>query len=188
MAMQGMEFPALVYAKPPKMQRVEVNVQGQQIVQAYDGETAWWINPFMGGAEPQPMPAEMAEMMTEQEFESPFIDYQKKGYTAELLGETTVEGAAVYEVKLTKKENDEEFYYFDKDDGVIIMSKKAAKSGPTKGQFAETYYSDYQEVGDFVLPFFLEVKMAGQSIQKMTFKNYEINPEIDDAIFAFPKK
>ena len=78
MSMQGMEFDGSIFAKYPNKQRVNVNVNGTTIVQAYDGTTAWWINPFAGGTEAQEMPGDMAEGMTKQEFESPLLNYKDK--------------------------------------------------------------------------------------------------------------
>lgn len=188
MNMQGMEFPGTILAKTPNKQRVEVNVQGKQIVQAYDGETAWWINPFASGDEPQKMPAEYAEEMTKQEFQSPFLNYKEKGNTVELLGKKTIEGADTYEVKLTKKNGDVEYHYFDSENFVTIMVKTPVNNGPMKGQEAEMYFSDYQEVNGMMFPFFLESKMAGQTMQKISISAIEINGKYEDAIFAFPKK
>jgi len=188
LAMGGMEFPGTVYSAAPNRQRVEVNVQGQQIVQAYDGETAWWINPFMGGADPQTMPAEIAEQMTSEQFESPFLNYKEKGHTAELVGDAEAEGTATHEIKLTKKDGDVEFYYFDKEYAVPILVKKPVKTGPAKGQFAETYLSDYREVDGLTFPFFIESKVNGQSLQKLRVKSIQINPELDANFFTMPGK
>lgn len=188
MAMQGFEFPGTVYAKPPKSQRVEVSVQGKNLIQAYDGTTPWWINPFAGSEEAQKMPDEMAEQMVNDEFESEFIDYKTKGHTVALEGKQTVEGTETFKVKLTKKNGDVEYYYFDTENYVPIMIQTAVKTGPAKGQLAETYLSDYQEVEGLIFPFFMETKMAGQSVQKMTIKTIKINENYEDSMFAFPKK
>ncbi|MFN7118387.1 MAG: outer membrane lipoprotein-sorting protein [Saprospiraceae bacterium] len=188
MAMQGFEFPGTVYAKAPKKQRVEVNVQGKNIVQAYDGTTPWWINPFAGSEDPQKMPDEMSEQMVNDEFESEFIDYKTKGHQVALEGKQTVEGTETFKVKLTKKNGDVEYYYFDTENYVPIMIQTVVKTGPAKGQLTETYLSDYQEVDGLVFPFFMETKMAGQSIQKMTIKSIKTNETYEDTLFAFPKK
>lgn len=188
MQMSGFEFPGTILSKTPNLQRVDVSVQGKQIVQAYDGETAWWINPFMGGEDAQKMPTDMAEEMTKQEFESPFLNYKDKGHTVELLGKKTIEGAETYEIKLTKKNGDIEYHYFDTENFVPIMTKRPVSSGPMKGQESELYFSDYQEVDGITFPFFLESKVAGQSMQKITIKSIEVNPKVDDTVFAFPKK
>lgn len=186
MAMQGMEFPGTVYAALPNKQRVEVNVMGKAIVQAYDGETAWWINPFMGGEDPQKMPDEMAEEMTRQEFQSDFINYKEKGHAVELEGTEEVEGAEAFKIKLTKKNGDVEYHYFDSEYYVPIMMKTTVKSGPAQGQMAETYMSDYQEVDGMMFPFFIESKVNGQSFQKITIDTISVNEEYEDVFFAFP--
>lgn len=188
MSMQGMEFPGTITAKAPNKQRVDVSVQGKQIVQAYDGQTAWMINPFQTGDEPQKMPAEYAEEMTKQEFQSPFLNYKEKGNTVELLGKKTVEGAETYEVKLTKKNGDVEFHYFDAENFVTIMVKTPISSGPMKGQESEMYLSDYQEVNGLFFPFFLESKIGGQTMQKISIQSIEVNGKFEDAVFAYPKK
>ena len=57
MAQGEMEFQGVIYQKRPNLQRMEINIQGQELIQAYDGVTAWWINPFMGSKDAQPMPS-----------------------------------------------------------------------------------------------------------------------------------
>lgn len=112
-SMQNMEFPVVMYRMPEKKQRVEINVQGKQIVQAYDGTDAWMINPFAGGTGLQRMPDDMAEQMKDEVFVDVFIDYKKKGHQAELMGKETIDGAETYKVKLTKKDGDVKYYFFD---------------------------------------------------------------------------
>lgn len=68
------------------------------------------------------------------------------------------------------------------------MQKSEVSTGPMKGQFVETYLSDYQEVDGMMIPHFTEAKMNGQSTQKITLQEVELNPELDDLIFSRPKK
>lgn len=186
MSMGPMEFSGTVTGAVPNKQRIDIDVQGQQLVQAYDGTTAWQINPFAGGTEPQPMSAEEAEMFTKQEFQSPFIDLAGKGHSAAVTGTKEVEGVETIEVTLTKKSGDVEKYYFEPEYMVPIMQSQEVTSGPMKGQVAETYLSDYQEVGGLMMPHFVETKMGGQTLQKITLSEIETNPEIDPAVFAMP--
>ncbi len=188
MSMQGMEFPGIIHSKAPNKQRVEVNVQGKQIVQAYDGATAWWINPFMGSPEAQPMPDEMAEEMINEEFENAFIDYQQKGSTVELLGEEGVEGTMTFKIKMIKKNGDIEFHFFDIEYFIPILVQSPITSGPAKGQMSETYMSDYQEVEGLMMPFYIESKVGGQTIQKITVQKIEVNVALEDSFFAYPKE
>lgn len=188
MSMQGMEFPGVIYEMAPNKQRVEVDVQGQQIVMAYDGEDAWWIMPFQTGPDPQDMPEDQAEGMTKETFEPPFIDYADKGHSVELVGTEEVEGAETYAIKLTKANGDVQTHYFDAEYFVPIMIKTEVDEGPMKGQFVEQYISDYQEVDGFMVPFYLETKIGGQTGQKITIKEVMIDPEIDKDLFSRPQK
>ncbi|MFM9947839.1 MAG: outer membrane lipoprotein-sorting protein, partial [Saprospiraceae bacterium] len=188
MSMQGMEFPGTIYAARPNKQRVEVSVQGKNIVQAYDGTDPWWINPFAGSEDAQKMPAEMSEEMTKATFESEFLNYKEKGHAVELVGKETIEGAETWQIKLTKKNGDVEHHFFDTEHFVLIMTRTMINNGPMKGQHAETFLSDYQEVDGIVFPFFIEVKMGGQTAQKITISSVELNGKYDNAFFAMPKK
>lgn len=189
MSMQGMSFDGVIYGKYPDKQRVEVEINGMQLVQAYDGETAWWINPFMGSTTAQKMPPQMAEAMTSQKFESPFINYQDKGYTVELLGEKEVEGNATYEIRLGKADGKAEMYYFDKESllPILMVAKGVGANG--EEQTAATYFSDYQEIENgLVSPFSITVKVGGVTAQAITFKAISFNEELADDMFAFPKE
>ena len=50
-----------------------------------------------------------------------------------------------------------------------------------KGQMSKTTLSDYEEVDGLYFPF--SMNMGGQTI---TIKNIVLNPEVTDAMFAFP--
>jgi len=182
----GMQLNAVIYRKQPDLSRTEIVVQGKTIVQAYDGETGWMINPMMGSEDPQKMPAEMEEAMKDEKFESELIDYQEKGNTVELEGTEEVEGTETYKVKLTKKNGDVEYYFFDTEYFVPIMERRAIKVGPMKGQESETYISDYQEVNGLMVPYYIEVKANGQSMQKLTIQEYALNENLADSLFKYP--
>jgi outer membrane lipoprotein-sorting protein len=187
------EFPFELEMKYPGMFRINVDVQGQKLIQACDGTVAWMINPFQGGTEPQKLPDDLAKEFLEQKFESEFVDYTKKGHEVTLEGKEEVDGVSCYKIKLIKNKNNDkedvtEYHFFDAENYVPIMVTTFARSGPAKGMEAKQYFSDYQEVGGFILPFYMETKVNGQTQQKMMYEKYVLNQPVDDAIFAFPKK
>ena len=49
---QGTEAKQTVYAKRPNLIRQELNMAGQLVVMAYDGNTPWMINPNLGAVAP----------------------------------------------------------------------------------------------------------------------------------------
>lgn len=193
MNMQGMDFPVTMYRKTPAKQKMQIQVQGIEIVQAYDGTDAWMINPMMGGKDPVKMSDEESKEFKDQKFEDEFIDYKKKGHEVTLLGTEEVEGVKCHKIQLIKNKNNDqedvtEVHFFDAENFVPIVQVSYARSGPAKGQEVRTYLSDYQEVGGFMLPFFMESKVNGQTVQKLTLDSVTFNEAIEDAAFAFPKK
>ncbi len=193
MSMQGMEFPVTMYEKAPVQQKMIINVQGKELVQAYDGKEAWTINPFAGGTEPQKMSEDEAKDFKDNFFEDEFIDYKKKGHAATFQGSEEVEGVKCFKVELIKnKDNDQEdvteVHYFDSENFVPIMKKSYMRSGPAKGQEVMTYFSDYQEVDGLMFPFFLESKVGGQTVQKIVIEKLTLNEKLEDSIFTFPIK
>ena len=82
-------------------------------MEAFDGQTAWTINPFMGGTEPQKKSAEESTEAGKQMFEDDLMDFARKGHKASLEGTEEVDGVKAMVVKLTTKDGDDRFYYFD---------------------------------------------------------------------------
>ena len=184
--LNGMEFPITIYNKRPNLEKVEIEVQGMQIVQAYDGSTAWGINPFQGDTEATKADDDTNKEAAKKRFEDELIDYQEKGHSLELLGNEEIEGADTYKIKLTKKDGDEMIYFFDQENYVPIMIRSFAGAGPMKGSAIETYLSDYEEVEGLIMPMSLEQRVNGQTFLQGTMKEVMLNAEIDDAIFTFP--
>jgi outer membrane lipoprotein-sorting protein len=193
MTMQGFDLPFTLYAKRPNMMYMQIQVQGMDIIQAYDGKDAWMVNPFAGGKDPVKMTPEESKEMTERNFEDEFIDYKSKGHEITFQGTEEVDGVKCFKLQLVKNKNNDkedvtEIHYFDSENYVPIMVIGYARSGPMKGTETRSYLSDYQEVNGLMLPFSTEVKVAGQTVQKMTFQKVNLNESVDDKMFAYPAK
>ena len=185
-SMGPMELPGIMYSARPNKQHMKINIQGKELTQAYDGETAWMINPFEGGDAPKKMPEEEAKELTEATFEAGYINYAEKGNKVELEGKETIEGTETYKLKLTKANGTVEYHYFDTELFIPIMQSAEIKSGPQKGQYSQTFFSDFQEVNGGMMPFFLETKMNGETFQKITIETIEANVDIEDSLFTMP--
>ena len=88
-AADGKDITMTIWAKRPNMMRREYTVDGQTMVNAFDGTTLWVS---AGTAPPQPMPGpQAAYAKQESEFDSVFVDYKEKGHAIEFLGKETTE-------------------------------------------------------------------------------------------------
>lgn len=184
---QGLDMPVVIWQKNPGKMRVETTFQDKKIVQACDGRKAWWIMPFLS-AEPREMEQEQARLFAEQaDFENPLVVFREKGFKLELLGKENMEGTPVFKLKLTKTGGREILFYLDAGSGNERKSTLTLKSGETE-TMNEIVYGDYRPVGGMVMPFYVENKMNGKIQMQMTVESIEINPVMDDAMFAMPEK
>ncbi len=183
---QGMEMPFKTWVKYPDKIKMQTKFQGQTMVQAYDGKTAWWIMPMMG-PKPMPMPPSQAEQFKEQnQFRDPLVFYKELGYKLEYLGEGEADGTPVYKIKLSKPNGDVLIYYLDKETGLEI---KADFYGKRQGREikGENYFGDYRKVNGILFPFYIETRMGGKVVSQVTIEKIVINQPIDDAIFKMPQ-
>lgn len=191
MTMQGpngdMNAPFTLEWKAPDHTRMEFTIQGMTMVQAFDGETGWMINPFMGKTTPEKMSAEDAEMFREQgEFHGPLLDYEEKGYTVEYAGEEDVEGTPTYKLVVTKPNGEVTNLFLDQEYFVEI---RAEGIRTVRGQEVQSTISvgDYKEVDGLVMAHSLDVTGAGGPGRiNMTYEKVELNPELPEERFTMP--
>jgi outer membrane lipoprotein-sorting protein len=193
---QGMEFPLTAYQKAPNLNFQSISFQGKEIVvSAFDGKESWKTN-FMTMKAEKGEAEDSENAAKSQDFPDAFFNYKEKGYSIALEGEETVDGVACHKIKLTKKpikvdgkeENDVSYYFFDKENGVQIMQRMTVQKGPGKGTVIETFSSDYQEVNGIFFPFSVSQKVAGNEVFTLVMEKIELNVEINDSIFSFPKE
>lgn len=194
---QGMEIPITIIQLKDGKQLMMLTLQGQEIVQmAFDGETAWATN-FMN-MQAEKSDSETTENLKRQvgDFPDAFLNYKDKGYAVEKMENETYEGTECFKLKLTKTPQLVEgvevenvtIFYFDTENFVPIATETEMKSGQFKGMVAFSSFSDYQEVDGLYFPFSLTQGMKGQPGQTINVESIVLNPEIEDAIFAFPSE
>ncbi|OLE52885.1 MAG: hypothetical protein AUG51_15865 [Acidobacteria bacterium 13_1_20CM_3_53_8] len=182
----GVDAPAILQQKRPNMVRIELTVQGKTLVQAYDGTTAWEINPFEGSSDPQKASEEDTRDLQEQaDMDGPLVDYKTKGNTVELVGQEDMEGTNVYKLKLTLKNGDVRYVYIDSQSFLVLKetSKRKRQGGEIE---VDTYVGDYKPVNNVMFPFSFEGKVAGRTVQQISIDSIQANVPIDDAIFKMP--
>ena len=183
------EAPITMVMKRPNSMRMEMTVQGQSFVQAFDGTTSWTINPFMGSPEPQKSSEEDAATAREDSdfIDGPLFDYKSKGNTVELLGKEDVDGSPAYKIKVTKKSGNVSYIYLDAKTFLDIRSTGKRKQMGQELDI-ETNTGNYKAVNGVMMPFSLEQKNAGKTIIQFTISKYEVNVPADDAQFHMPEK
>ena len=193
----GMEIPIeIVQLKSGKMMTT-INFQGQSIKQGvFDGEVLWSTNFMTQKAEKSDEEAINMVKNEMNQFPDPFLNYKEKGFTVELMGTETVDGAETFKIKLTTTPNIIEgkevpsvsYYFFDNENFVPIQVQEEIMEGPGKGMVSEVKMSDYQEAGGVYMPYSMTQGVKGQPGAPITMDSIEINPTVDDSEFAFPEE
>jgi outer membrane lipoprotein-sorting protein len=185
---QGMEMPIVTEFKRPDKVRVEMTLQGKTIVQVYDGEIGWSINPFMGSETPQKMPSEQLDQFKgDADMDGPLVDYAKKGNKLELLGKEEIEGTDAYRLKVTHESGSVAHYFIDAEYFLPIKIKRTLKMQGTEVEQEETP-GDYKEVEGVMIPHTVTQQFVGMPMTiTMTFDKIEVNVDIPDARFAMPE-
>jgi hypothetical protein len=186
----GMTMPLTITSKRPAMVhvRVEIPAMGAEVIQAYDGEDAWENNPMGGGL--KKMAGEQARNMKEQaDMDGLLVDYEAKGYAVHYVGEEEVNGSNTKKLRVMRPDSSEVFVYLDAE-SFLQVKMEADGTNPMTGAKAkmETFMSDFREVDGMMMPFAMKVVMDGQVFQVITFKEVKTNVEVDETIFAYPKK
>lgn len=167
--------------------REETIIQGMAQVQAYDGSTAWQINPFGGRKDPELMSQDDTRaLLLDADLEGPLADYKQKGSQAELLGHDSVEGTDCYKIKLTLKNGDVRYYYLDADSYLEI---KFETQTHVRGaiQYNETLLGDYEQVDGVYFPFSIEtVETGSEDWARFIVEKIELNAPIADTRFSLP--
>jgi hypothetical protein len=182
----GMEMPMEMKIKKPDMFIMTVDMQGQKMVQAFDGEKGWMIAPWVS-TEPQELAGEQLNQAKEQvNMEGELFNYEKKGTLAELAGKVNVDGKDAYRIKLTTKEGNTKDYFIDAN--TYLISKVKAKVN-AQGQTVdvEQIMGDYKTIDGITMPMKIESKSPmGTAIIIMEEVKFNENFEVD--IFKQPAK
>ena len=187
-AAQGQEMPLTMYAKRPNMSRQEIALPDGKMVQAFDGTTAWAINPMMGTNVPQAVPGGVADTIKNAaDFDGALINYKSKGHTIELIGKEKLADKDVYHLKVTMKGGQVQHYFLDAESGLEMKTSAEVDMGMggTKQAFV-TEMANYKQVDGIMLPHTIRQFVNGNKIVEVSVAVVEFNAPVDDAIFKMP--
>lgn len=184
----GMTIPVVIQIKRPGLVRGDATLQGLALVRAYDGHTAWQINPFDGAKEAEPMTGyDAKETIDIGDLDGPLVDYKAKGAAVELAGKEDLEATPVYKLKVTMKDGDVKYLYLDAQNYLELKeTEKRQEDGKVTN--VDTVYSDYKAVAGVMIAHSWETRINGELDDQTSIEKIEVNAPVDDSIFKMPKK
>lgn len=180
---QGLEIDNLTTVLVGKAMRSDSKIMGDNLVQAFDGTTAWAITPVImaGNGEPQVLSEEMSKSVISQIDPFPLLDYVKKGTRLELLASEKVKDKDAYHLKIYPKDGAESEIWIDVTSG--LMSKLKTMQN---GQEVELFFLNYKETEGINFPISSETSNPMAGIVSIETKSVKLNNAIDEVIFKMP--
>ncbi len=182
---EGLEVDFTLWLQRPNRGRMEVAIQGLEIIQAYDGEVAWWINPLAGASEPKEMPQAFARSLRRWiEFDGPLVNYKKKRHRVEYVGQQGLrEGGTAHEIKLTRADG-EVWHVFVHTETYLEVMRTYQQTYQGDTTEVVTYFSDFTEVEGLKTPRVIEGLAITGTPFKMVFETIDTGVQIDRAFFT----
>jgi hypothetical protein len=189
-SVQGMDIESKSSILVGKGFRTEVEVMGNKIITAVNGESGWMLRPAMmgGTGEPEIMPADQVKMAASQKnIGSALILAQKEGSRIELVSKEKLDGADVFLLKVSKSDGEESQVYISATTYFIVKTSGKIKANGQEVD-SEVSYSNYKAVDGLFFPYTIETASPMGGMMTVDTVSIEINPAIDEAIFVKPSK
>ncbi len=172
----------------PNLVRETFTLQGMTSVQAYDGSTAWQIQPFRGRKDPELMgDDDTRDLLIDADFDGPLVNYKEKGNAVEYLGHNIVDGDDALRLKVTLKNGDIVYYYLDPDTYLEIRKETQEF---IRGSVRENVIDlgSYKPVNGVMYPFSIASGPENDptSWQTVTMEKIEANVPLEPSEFGVP--
>ncbi|MCK5777072.1 MAG: hypothetical protein KAH25_12890 [Bacteroidales bacterium] len=182
----GQAFDFKIWTQRPGMFRMEVDIQGQKMIQLYDGEKAYMVAPWTGTTEAQELGETQTDQMKDQsDMDGDLWNWKEKGSTLTLVGLEDFEGSEVYILNLVKANGNITKYYLDADSFLPIKTISKIQMQGSQVE-AETFMSNYKEVNGMVIAHAIENRIDGQVVSSVTIETIAFNVGIPENTFVKP--
>jgi|WetSurSiteA1Bulk_404760.scaffolds.fasta_scaffold44140_1 outer membrane lipoprotein-sorting protein len=180
-SMMGMDMPMEMWMKNPNKIKTVTSFNGQDMVQVFDGEKGYTINPMAGSNTPVEMTADQINTVIKNNiFQNYMASYLKSGQLT-LAGEDNVNGKPAYKIKADIGEGNTAMMYIDKSSYLILKTVADVNQGGMAIS-VESYPSDYTETSGIMLPMKTTTSASGMEIVTI-FTKVEVDVPIDDSVF-----
>jgi outer membrane lipoprotein-sorting protein len=184
-SMAGIESGFTMYQARPNKLRIEADVQGNRLIQTYNGEKGWMYAPAMGISQAKELSEqELETILNQAEFENSLWDYEEKGNDIEVIG--TSEDGLDDHLKLTNEKGDVLNFFISKDTHLITTIKSTQLMGGSD-QEIEINMKDYKNVKGIPVSHYISTKLGGQVVYTITLEKVEYNQDLDPALFEKPE-
>jgi zinc protease len=168
----------------PDKYRMNMTLPMGQMVQGYDGKTAW----MQQGPATREMPPDAAKEMGKAVERSagiqPLLAALDGSATVSAIEPATVEGKTLPGVLWTRGDSSMKMYFDPESKRVAKLAYRGlGMAGPAD---IEVVLGDYRKIGDLYLPYQATVLQNGEKFADRSITEYVLNENVDAGVFAKP--
>ena len=179
---QGYSGEITIYKKEPSKMRIDVEVMGMVITQAYDGNVAWWVNPQTGVTEEMP-PTEAASMKRDALPRDATFNPEKYGISFDYKGKEQIDGKDHYVIDQTYADGFKATLYVNCDTNLITKTAGMVNTGVGEIEF-EQVASDYKKVNGLMVAHKVTTYVNGVESRVIKITDVQYNTGLEDSLFS----
>jgi hypothetical protein len=169
--------------------RVNASLQGLTLIQAYDGQTGWRVNPFEGRKDAERMGADEARALADEALiDGNLLSAGVRGARVDYLGREDIDGTNTYKLRVSQRDGTVFTDYLDPD---VFLEIRVVENRTIRGAEQDTEYDlgDYERVNGVYFPFSIAsgpLNSADSDKQVITIASGAANVPVSPALFAMP--
>ena len=178
----GMTGSMTMYKKEPNKYRMDIEVMGMIITQAFDGETAWGINPQTGSREE--MPEQQAEYMKRMALGiDAYIYPEKYGISFAYKGKEKIEEKEYLVLEQTFSDGHKATHYIDPKTYLTYKTKSTTMDPMGVEVEQETFEADFKKVNGMTIAYSIIIFQGDEEYLQLTLTDITFNSGLEDSFF-----
>jgi len=181
-----MELPITIEQKRPNLQRVEQVVRGMTQITTFNGKEGWLKTPWAANKNAVPLRPEEIKSLAESDFDTPYLDWETKGWKLEYLGVVLLEDRDVYQVRIALSNTETILASFDTKTFQELRRERSYRELGNEVKLVSTF-DDYKVVQGISFPFYIlhRAEHRGHRL-KLFIDSVDVNPKLADQRFEKP--
>ena len=181
LSIQGMEMPMVLWMKNPNKIKSVTSFNGQDMIQVFDGEKGYVVNPMAGSTDPVEMtPDQVKQTLRSSMFQNFMANYFKNGQLT-LDGEDKVNDKPAFKIKATIEGGTVIDMYIDKSSYFLVKTSTTTSQGGMTVT-VDSYPTDYTETSGVMIPMKTTTSAQGMDIL-INFTKVEVDVPMEDSVF-----
>jgi len=174
-------------ARPLRI-RTTIHVAGRAVVQGYDGDTAWTVDPFQGDTAPHPLDSATARnVIAGADMDGPLVDVAAKGERITLAGVDTADGRPAWALRVRWPGGTTDTWFVDTTTFLITKWQGSRTIHGSPLTF-DTWFRDYRRMDGLMFSFLMESDTRGRpGSQRVVFDTVQVDPPIGAGRFRMPE-